>query len=105
MAQPEQVRASPPPPLPALAVHTGCWRATHTYPTEGRIAYGRPHLEAARLRASSLGDDVQLARDVRVALPERHERLEHLRRPVLLDLRVGDRLEPVAAEQRDPQSG
>ena len=38
--QQEPYRASPPPPLSQSEVHTGCWRATHTYPTEGRIATG-----------------------------------------------------------------
>ena len=38
--QQEPYRASPPPPLSQSEVHMGCWRATHTYPTEGRIATG-----------------------------------------------------------------
>ena len=41
---------------------------------------------------------VNLPRDIRIAFAELHERFEHRRRPIPLDLSIGYRLQPIAAE-------
>ena len=50
------------------------------------------------------GNDVDLGRDVRIALADHHRSLNHLRRPVRLQVSVRHWLQPIAAKDFDTQT-
>src|SRR3954447_15603991 len=60
---------------------------------------------ARRLPLRARGDHVGLGRELRVALAEHHERVDHLGREPLVGLAIRERLEPVAARVLDLEAG